>query len=192
MESKTLTNLFIVMFIAMFIGLFVVAGIGVYKWTTSPVYVPIPTTPTASADPAEVAKNQLECLAYNVFHEARGEPQSGQEAVAWVTLNRVESKRYPGNICDVVKQPKQFSWYKGSTSLAINWKDPIEVKAWNKAKKIAERVIADFVADKNDPTKGALFYHANYVNPKWAAEDNIVATVGNHVFYKQDVVIANR
>jgi len=26
-------------------------------------------------------------------------------------MNRVESKRFPDTVCDVVKQPKQFSWY---------------------------------------------------------------------------------
>ena len=32
---------------------------------------------------------ERECLALNIYHEARGEPIVGQEAVAYVTINRM-------------------------------------------------------------------------------------------------------
>ena len=32
--------------------------------------------------------------------------------------------------------------------------------------------------------KGATFYHANYVRPRWAASMVKVATIGTHVFYR--------
>jgi len=50
------------------------------------------------------------CLQQNIFFEARNQSTLGQAAVAWVTLNRVESTRYPDTICEVVWQKSQFSW----------------------------------------------------------------------------------
>ena len=47
-------------------------------------------------------------LTLNVYHEARSEPQIGQVAVAFVTLNRANEKRLP--IKDIVQEPHQFSW----------------------------------------------------------------------------------
>lgn len=117
----------------------------------------------------------------------------GQEAVAWVTLNRVESKQFPDTVCDVVKQPKQFSWYNGIMSLATIKNSIIELRAWNKTKKLAAKVINDFVAGRPDPTHGALFYHNKDVSPSWAAPENVTAVIGDHTFYKQAVVtVASR
>ena len=67
--------------------------------------------------------NERECLAENVYFEARGQGQAGWVAVAQVTLNRVQDTRFPNTICEVVKQGLtyesghpiknkcQFSWY---------------------------------------------------------------------------------
>src|SRR6056300_549570 len=66
---------------------------------------------------------QHQCMAMNIYHEARSDGKLGQKAVGFVTLNRVQSKHYPSTPCDVVYQaqlnangkPKrnkcQFSWY---------------------------------------------------------------------------------
>ena len=51
------------------------------------------------------------CLAMNVYHEAKNQPFEGQVAVAQVVLNRVEDKRFPNTICEVVEQgPVYESW----------------------------------------------------------------------------------
>ena len=34
-----------------------------------------------------------------------------------------------------------------------------------------------------DNTKGALYYHADYVNPRWKLQKT--ATIGRHIFYKE-------
>ena len=49
-------------------------------------------------------QHNLNCLALNVYFEARGEPLDGQYAVAEVTMNRVASGRYPSTVCGVVYQ----------------------------------------------------------------------------------------
>ena len=47
-------------------------------------------------------EKQLECLAKNIYFEARNEPFVGQFAVALVTLNRVNDTDFPNTVCEVV------------------------------------------------------------------------------------------
>ena len=64
----------------------------------------------AMMSPPELDPKQHECLAMNIYHESRGERLEGQIAVAQVTINRMEHTKWPSTICEVVYQPKQFSW----------------------------------------------------------------------------------
>jgi spore germination cell wall hydrolase CwlJ-like protein len=56
--------------------------------------------------------NNLRCLALNIYHEARGEPVSGQCAVGHVVMNRVSDNHYPDSICGVVKQGGAVKRYR--------------------------------------------------------------------------------
>ena len=127
------------------------------------------------------------CLALNVFHEARGEPETGQWAVAQVTLNR--ARHDPARVCETVFAPRQFSWtnrlveaptpaVRSTRAERFMPKDPV---AWKQAKRIARKVIAG--AGK-DVVGDATHYHATYVSPRWASSLVEVAQVGNHVFYR--------
>lgn len=116
------------------------------------------------------------CLALNVYHEARGQATIGQEAVAHVTLNRVTDNGFPNDVCAVVYQKHQFSWYWDGKS--DRTKEP---GAWAKAQEIAKAALR---AESKDPTNGATFYHTDKVSPKWAKSFTIVATIGDHIFYK--------
>jgi spore germination cell wall hydrolase CwlJ-like protein len=120
------------------------------------------------------------CLAKNIYHEARSEDLLGQMAVAQVTLNRLQSERYPSTICNVVMQRKQFSW---ANNRAIRWTHP-KGRLWEASKALATQFL-----DKGVRVSGletALFYHADYVNPKWRDDDKLVAQVGVHLFYEDD------
>lgn len=128
---------------------------------------------TPSVDP-----EQHECLALNVYHEARGEVIEGQIAVAHVTLNRVNHSYFPETICDVVYQNRQFSW-----TFTIRDHTPKEQKAWEQAQVIARDVM---IGNTVDPSNGATFYHANYVNPSWANQMEVSKVIGVHVFYTWD------
>ena len=75
------------------------------------------------------------CLALAIYWEARNQPTIGQLAVAQVVVNRVESKRWPSTICDVVWQKKQFSWTHDGKS-----DRPKEKTAWRKSKMLAALV----------------------------------------------------
>ena len=37
-----------------------------------------------------------------------------------------------------------------------------------------------------DPTGGALWYHADYVEPDWARTKLVVAMIGRHLFFRDD------
>lgn len=58
-----------------------------------------------------VTEEERELMARIVYLEARGEPFEGQQAVAEVILNRVESEDFPGTVEDVIHQtdPLQFA-----------------------------------------------------------------------------------
>jgi N-acetylmuramoyl-L-alanine amidase len=143
------------------------------------------------------AQRQVSCLASNIYFEARSEPIDGQIAVAFVTLNRVASKDFPDNICDVVKQKSrverigdkrivcQFSWYcetkpKGQYYNMLLTNDT--TKKYNDVLEVAIYVYAN-QEKLIDPTNGSLFYHADYVRPNWRNLDRHVI-IGRHIFYR--------
>ena len=131
--------------------------------------------------PPELVSQDHECLSMNIYHESRGERAEGQIAVAFTTINRVKHTQWPSTICEVVYQPKQFSW----THLIKN-QSPKETKAWKRAQVIARDVLIGNVVD---PTKGAVFYHANWIkNPYWAKKMTLSKVIGNHLFYTWDGV----
>lgn len=123
---------------------------------------------------------EIRCLAMNIYHEARGEPGMGKYAVAQVTLNRVKSPNYPNDVCRVVhqrvKETAQFSW-----TLDDLTDIPKESKAWIDAIRVAREV---YRQEKTVDVGHALFYHADYVKPRWAVHKVRVAKIGRHIFYK--------
>ncbi len=125
---------------------------------------------------------ELDCLALNIYHEARGEPAEGQLAVAHVVLNRATDQRFPDHVCDVVKDGGeeilhrcQFSWWCDGRS-----DRPADTGAWQTSRQMA---LAALTGSTPDPTYGALWYHADYVQPYWAAQKTLVTSIGRHIFY---------
>ncbi|CAN0511496.1 unnamed protein product [Laminaria digitata] len=124
----------------------------------------------------------LHCLAQNIYHEARGEPMVGKVAVAHVVLNRVADRRWPRQICSVIKQGGykrlhrcQFSWWCDGRS-----DTPRDRAAWKESLHVAKMIKKGVI---NDPTNGALWYHALSVSPSWAKKLDRYTRIGQHVFY---------
>jgi len=118
-----------------------------------------------------------ECLANAVYFEARGESLEGQLAVAEVVLNRAASGRYPGTLCEVVRQPWQFSFVRrGVIPRADRGSD-----AWRRAVAVAR--IARSGARRLLP-HNTLWYHANYVAPSWGRRLARTGRIGAHIFYR--------
>lgn len=122
------------------------------------------------------------CLTMAIYFEARGEPIEGQYAVGEVILNRVHSPNFPDTVCGVVKQDRvpgdkvcQFSFYCDGKSDVLK----------NKQAKRQARAIS--IALMDDPTcftRGATYFHAKNVRPKWATKLKQVAGIGRHTFYR--------
>jgi N-acetylmuramoyl-L-alanine amidase len=119
----------------------------------------------------------LMCLAQNVYWEARDQSIAGQVAVAQVTMNRVASPDYPNDVCSVVHQHKQFSWYWDGKSDV-----PREAASWNRAQMVAMGVLAG--SGHGELTNPNItHYHAVYSKPYWAPTMKLVAQIGDHIFY---------
>lgn len=118
---------------------------------------------------------QTECLAKNIYFEARNQPIEGQYAVAEVTMNRVAQHGWPSTVCEVVQQKNQFSWFWDGKS-----DTPREKLAWAQARKVA----FDYLVRPTDYTYGATYYHATYVKPKWKDKFTRTIAIGSHEFYR--------
>jgi len=131
------------------------------------------------------AKTQVECLAENIYFEAGHESDEGKIAVAFVTLNRVNSGRFENNICGVVKQKTgntcQFSWYCDTTftSKRLTIK---HTPLYNEILQLSTDMFLNFDRIK-DITNGATYYHADYVSPGWTRLQK-ETQIGRHIFYK--------
>lgn len=141
-----------------------------------------------------IDEEELICLAKNIYFEARGENRLGKLAVAHVTINRVNSPRFPGTICNVVYQAVyskwwyenhgrlvpvrnkcQFSWYCDGKSDTVR-----NERAWNDSIDVARDVILGLT---DDPTHGAKwYYNPDLASPNWSASFVKTAMVGNHKF----------
>ena len=108
----------------------------------------------------------------NLHYEARGEGVHGMVAVAHVTLNRTKSGKFPKSICEVVKQPKQFSW-------VAQFPNYHSTKVDETAKKLAYDIMIN--NRYSDNTEGALFFHAVSV-PDFRRK--FIKQIGSHKFYK--------
>ena len=114
------------------------------------------------------------CMALTVYHEARGEPEAGQLAVALVVRNRAEQRGT--SICWEVFLPRQFSWTNDDR---LRHSIP-HGKTWDRSLAIARRVI------KGEPdfTGGANHYDRLDHPPKWSIGMTVTGIWGAHVFFK--------
>ena len=130
-------------------------------------------------------QKQVDCLTENILFEAGHESKQGQVAVALVTLNRLSSGNYASDICGVVKQKTngvcQFSWVCDSAVMTKRL-TMINSSLYNEIRSLAINVIMNYETMK-DITKGATFYHADYVNPNWGLPKT--TQIGRHIFYKR-------
>ena len=154
---------------------------------TDPVPAPTPATAVeekavfaslaqaVAAQDAADASDSLRCLAGAIYFESKGEPLSGQLAVAHVIINRTKSGRFPTDVCAVVKQRGQFGFVRRGTIPSIN-----EAHAsWRTALAVAKVALT---ATWDSPAPRALYF--NTPNRAPAARLTRVASIGNHIFYR--------
>lgn len=127
-------------------------------------------------------EQQIRCLTDNLYFEARGEPRRGQIAVVDVVFNRAESAKFPDTPCEVVYQRNrrgcQFSWTCDRHPDRVRNRELYEN---------LEELVTDLYVEREEAqvTRGATYYHANYVKPRWSRVFARTATYGNHIFYRE-------
>ena len=153
-------------------------------------------------------KEDVECMAKNIYFESRSDNMAGQFAVADVVLNRVKDKRYPNTVCDVIydgpikekwktkqypdlpdskreyvplRHKCQFSWYCDGKKDEIPRYDN---DAWERAQLVAGYIL--YSGEYLGITEGATHYHATYVSPNWRHDRGmqLVGRIGSHIFYR--------
>lgn len=152
----------------------------------------------ASPEMSEEEVNQRNCMVEAILFEAGNQSLAGKYAVARVIKNRVESTSFPGTVCDVVHEGPVYKWWLEKYNKRVPIKhrcqfsyycdglsDNIEKfygsTAYKEALLATEIVMGTEVFDF---TEGALYYHADYVNPKWSNYLKRIVQIGNHIFYK--------
>ncbi len=138
-------------------------------------------------DPLSYPLSEYACMAEAIYFEARGEPETGQEGVGHVILNRTRSQGFPQSICGVIRQ-------RGGGIYQFSYRaNPIVFSDYTKRRE-AERIAVRVLEHKdNDPTHGALYYF-NPVTADAPAFHNALkrkpgmasVTIGRHEFiYKE-------
>ena len=122
---------------------------------------------------------QVLCMAKNIYYEAASESFEGKLAVAQVTMNRVNSSKFPSSVCDVVYQKTgntyQFSWVGEKVSEVRN------KYAWEECLIVAKKALTQARLHDTIYKTKSMYYHNTSVNPAWKLK--YVAKIGNHLFY---------
>jgi len=140
----------------------------------------------------EATMADINCMAMNIYHEARGEPIEGQYAVAEVVIRRVKHYNFEDDVCGVVTSGEYLPW-------DINRLHPVRDQchfSWvcdgksDATKEFQAVLVAQYIArdvltnPKYVPElEYSLYYHGDHIDPYW--NDNMVkvAHIGSHVFW---------
>jgi len=124
-----------------------------------------------SSSSSSVSNSNLNLISRFVYAESRGEPYTGQVAVASVILNRVKDSRFPNTVSGVVYQSGAFTCVSdGQINLTPN----------STAKKAAQDAINGW-----DPSYGAIYYfNPATATSKWIWSRPMTVTIGHHRFCK--------
>jgi len=124
------------------------------------------------------------CLQAAMYFEARGESPDARLAIAQVIFNRVDSKFFPNDVCEVVTQKHQFSWYWDGKPETVT-----ELKMWER--------IGDEVADVLERRKSgkpifnsefpATHFFDGNANPAWSKSDwfEYIGSIDGFQFYEE-------
>jgi spore germination cell wall hydrolase CwlJ-like protein len=145
----------------------------------------VPSKIELTAYPFEKGGNEWACLSEALYFEARGESIHGQFAVAEVIMNRRDSAKFPNTICGVVSQGAGNAKAPGACQFSYKCDGAAEVfnekRAYKRSGKIASIMLNGFARQL---TKGATYYHTNYVKPSWSRKFQRTAEIGDHLFYR--------
>lgn len=155
-----------------------------------------------------VKPDELECMALNIYREAGNQSLAGMIAVGRVVMNRVQDRRFPNTVCDVIyegpvyeswetkkdktlpddkriylpiKNRCQFSWYCDGQKDEVADKTTVR---WKTVEDVAYQILA--YNRWSGIIEGATHYHADYVTPSWSRIYKLIAKIDDHIFYRAE------
>ena len=138
------------------------------------VLLPLSSSVYASEAFYKMTQNgAVACLARAVYKEANTQGERGREAVIAVIVNRAIKKQK--HVCEIVKQPSQFSWVKHGTNVSKLTDDKV-------AEKFVLKVVAKTVRVGYNSFRGVQYFYAHrQVKPVWANKMSCVR-IEDHTF----------
>lgn len=132
---------------------------------------PAAQKPTAANVPSGYSANDIQLMANAVYGESRGEPYTGQVAVAAVILNRVQSASFPDTVSGVIFEPRAF------TAVA-------DGQIWLTPNESAKKAVLDAI-NGWDPTGNAIYYfNPDTATSGWIWGRPQIKRIGKHIFCK--------
>lgn len=123
-------------------------------------------------------REEIVCLATNIYYEARSSSVNDQRGVAQVTMNRADHPAFPDRVCEVVWEPYQFSWTHE------NYRRPYSRDAWSRALVIAW---ANYYGhDDYIISTDITHYHRFDISPRWTHHARNHRRIGAHVYMQMN------
>lgn len=135
---------------------------------------PKPTQPVAynvrtTNDKTILKNSDFDLLARLVTAESKGEPFTGQIAVAEVVLNRMTSEEFPNSLSDVIYQTNQF--------------EPVQNGMINEsATESAQQAVTEALNGTNISQGALFFYNKETATSRWLDQFPTIVQIGNHTF----------
>ena len=113
------------------------------------------------------------CLARAVYKEANTQGEGGREAVIAAIVNR--AIKLQKHVCDVVRQPYQFSWVKRGTNVA-------KLTDSKESERFVLKVVVKTARTGYNSFNGVDYFYAHkQVTPTWATK-MVCVRIGDHTF----------
>ena len=118
-------------------------------------------------------KGSVACLARAVYQEANTQGESGREAVLAVIVNRAIDQQK--HVCEIVRQPSQFSWVKHGTNVA-------KLTGSKESERFVLNIVAKTVRAGYNSFHGVRYFYAHKQGkPGWANKMSCVR-IEDHTF----------
>lgn len=130
-----------------------------------------PGAATSANLPGGYSQNDIQLMANAVYGESRGEPYTGQVAVAAVILNRVESASFPNTVSGVIFEPRAF------TAVA-------DGQIWLTPNEKAKEAVLDAINGWDPSGNAEYYFNPDTATSKWIWSRPQIKKIGKHIFCK--------
>ena len=127
-----------------------------------------------------MAGNTITTVAMTIYGEAADQDYASKYAVASTIWNRANGK--PSRLSVVCLSRKQYSCWRNRvfTQKLPDLRKPLDRLAWRDCV-----TLASIMCDGSFlPSLNSRHYHEASITPRWSINMPMVASVGDHVFYK--------